>query len=212
VRREEQRVARFSVGPEEPLDPLLHDRVEVGEGLVDEHHLGLVEERRREEYLLPFALREVRTEGVELVAELQPVGPRPDGGVDGLVGEAAGRPHELEVLPGGEKGGGPAVLGEDADRRARPDRLGDGVDAGDAGRPRVRPELAGEDVYRRGLAGPVRTEEAVQFPARHGERERVQRGDVAVAFRQLRRLDGRPAGGGSRSGIRHRRRLCRSGT
>jgi hypothetical protein len=180
VRRQEHRVPLGRVPAEEPLGALLDDRVEVGERLVDEDDARLVDERLRDEHLLAFPLREVRTQRVEFRLEGEAVGPRPDPVVDRRLLEAARGRHEVEVLPHREEGGWPAVLREDADALAGGHRLRDGVDARHARRPRVGDELAGQDVDRRRLPGAVRPEEPVQLSRLHGEGEPVERRHVAV--------------------------------
>ena len=84
-----------------------------------------------------------------------------------------------EVLAAGGVAVGAVLLADDADRVADAHRLGEHVEAGDAGAARVGAGERGEDPDGGGLAGAVGAEQAEDGARLDREVEAVERADVA---------------------------------
>ena len=154
-------------------------------GLVEDQHLGRVQQRARQRQTLLVAERELSRPPVRVRLEPQPL----DRLGDRIVGRAGEPPLDLEVLAHGEVRVRRRALDEEADPRepalvAIPHSL-----AEHAHLARSRSDEAEQHADRRGLAGAVPAEKPVDLAAPHVEAERVDGGDVAVALRERARGD-----------------------
>ena len=163
--------------------------IEAGGGLVEDEHIGVVNERLREADALPVAFRQLRALSI------------------GHVGDARAFHHGLHAL---------FALGDrdifylrderqvfdDAhvriERRRfgkipgaalRLDRLIEHVEARDDGFAVRGRHIARQNPHRRRLAGAVRAEEAENLAALDSEADVVDRRHFAVAFREVLNLD-----------------------
>src|SRR5207342_3241705 len=107
------------------------------------------------------------------------------------------RREQLKVLASGQVRVELRGLDEPGDAFERPPAHADRVATEEPGVARRRPDQAEEHPKRRRLAGPVRTQVAVDVTGVDREVDAVNRGEVAVPLDEAARLD-RPFRGGSR--------------
>ena len=164
--REEDRHAEVAV---EPLDLLPHrraaHRVEAGRRLVEEQHLGVVDQRGGEVEAALHAARVAGDAPVEGVTEIDQLAELL-GAAIGIAGRQAVQPTlQPQQLAPGLAGIERRLLEGDAD--AQPDLAGvlDDVEAGDGRLAARRRQQRAQHPHGRRLAGAVRAEEAVDLAA-----------------------------------------------
>src|SRR6185295_9136289 len=165
--------------------------VQAGGGLVEDEDVGVVNERLRQADTLPIAFRELRAEPVGHVVDarllhdeldaLAPVGRR----------DALDLRDERQVLDDAHVGIERRRLRKVAGPPFGLDRLVEDVEPCDNRFSFGRRHVAGEDAHGRRLPGAVRAEEAEDFAALDPEADVVDRGDAAIAFREVLNLDHR---------------------
>ena len=187
-------VLRMTVwSPRELLDQLagLDDllRVEAGRRLVEDEHLGVVEQRLREADALPVALRELAALAVRHVGDPRALHHR------GHARLALGPRHaldaraEVEILAHAHVGVERRRLGQIAGAALGLDRLLDEIEAGHDGGALGGRHVAGEHAHGRGLAGAVRAEKAEDLAAFDREADVVDGGEGAVPLGEVLDLD-----------------------
>ena len=158
-------------------------RVETARRLVEQHELGIADDRLRELRALAHAGRELADRAEPRFVEADEV--EDVGGA--LARRACGQPAQLaerrDDVGRGLVERQAVVLGHVAEPRPHADRIARDVDAAhlDAALGRVRE--AEQEAERRGLARAVRADEA-DATARHLERQVVERGRARVALGQ----------------------------
>ena len=178
------------------LDDLF--RVEPGGRLVEDQHLGVVNQRLREADALPVAFRQLRAVLRRHVVDVRALHHGRDPVLLFLRGHALDARDEVQVLPDGhvriqgrrfrQVAGAPLGL----------DRVSEDVVAGDR-RPTVGwRHVAGQDPHRGGLARPVRTQEPENLSAFDSEADVVHGRDPAVAFGDVFDLNHRSLSSGVR--------------
>ncbi len=75
VGRDEDRLIRFNVSRKVILDKVLHDRIKVDQGLVDQRERRLMDERLREHQFLTGATGEVLAEYILFVGKIEEIEP-----------------------------------------------------------------------------------------------------------------------------------------
>ena len=157
-------------------------RIEAGGRLVEDEHVGIVDQRLSETDTLTIAFRQLRRQAARHVVDarahhhllhaLAPFGRW----------NALDFGDERQVFVDGHVRVEGRRFGKVAGAPLGFDRLVDGLPVG-------RRQEAGEDAHRRGLAGAVRSEKAEDFAPLHAETDIVDRGDAAVALREVLHLD-----------------------
>ena len=200
VARDQHRGARRLTG-DNLLDVEGAARVETGGRFVEQQHLGVTDERRRDAHPLGHAVRELGAPLGGRVGEAHLCQHTGGFGVGGAVVHA----HEAgivgELRCDGHLGGEPGILGQHRHPAAEGVEVAH-LHAQDAGRTAAGPEDGGEDAEGGGLARAVGAQQAVDGTARYLEREGVHGALVAVELGE--RVD---ADGGV--GVAHRSRLRR---
>jgi hypothetical protein len=164
-------------------------RVDAVGGLIQEQHLGLVEERGRQRQLLVHPARELVgttvAEAVEPRDGEEPIG----AAAEDLSREDVEAREEGEVLPDREVPVEAVLLGQEPERlphraaRAR-------VHVEDAGLARVEVDEAGQRPDGGGLPRAVGPDQAVELSGLHREGHAGERLDLAEALPHLARLEG----------------------
>ena len=151
--------------------------------LVEEHHLGRVDERERDEQSLALATREA----VKRLAALALQAPSFDQvvGRHRLVGERA---EQLERLRDGETSGQRGVLQSGSDSLTERNDLSARIEAEHAHVAAVVAAQSLDELDAGGLAGTVRSEDAEDLALVDPERDVVDRDEIAVPLAQT--LDG----------------------
>ena len=172
--------------PEQPAPA----RIDAAGGFVEEQQLGLVQQRGGQRDPLPLARREPGGELAQPLREAQAVGEFGDARLQRGVAEPVDGPEEAEVLLDREVGVERELLAHVAEPPLP--RLGVAHDVETAeplhrpGRGRQQP---GQHADRRGLARPVRAEEAEHAAARQVEADLVGRDERAETAREVADLD-----------------------
>jgi len=211
VRAEDHRLPPRLELDDRVLQRLRVDRVEPGEGLVEDHEVGLVQQRADELHLLLHAPRELvhlRQPPVALGRpELEPLEPF----VDPLVGHARRYPLELREEP--QHAPHLHLLVQPALLREVADPVGDPGCAVRRAEQRDRSAVRHDDVEqhpdRRRLPRAVRAEQAVHGSAGDGERQVAHGEVVAVALHDVPDVDGEVGHRGVKRSGRARRRHAR---
>ncbi len=183
VARDQHRVLGLQIAHELAHLDDLH-RVEAARGLVEDEELGLVHDRLRQPDALAVAVRQV-ADGLAL--DVLDVGARGDLGHparDLARAQAAQPAGEAQVLADAHVGVQRRGLGQEADVAAHGVRVVERVDAVDVHRARRRPQVAGQDAQRGGLAGAVETEEAHGLAVVDGEGQRSEDAPSGEVFLQ----------------------------
>ncbi len=180
------------------------DRVDAGRGLVQDQEFRLVQDRDRQRQALLHAERQGVGELVRGLVQVEALDDVGDAGSTffGRQPEQAG--VQLQVLPDGQLLVEREGLAHVADPAAGLDVLGiDGL-AEQRGRALGGGQEAGQHLHGRGLAGPVRAEEAEDLAPLDPHVDMIDRHEVAEALGQAPGLDHRRATG-RRPGWQHRR-------
>ena len=152
------------------LDLARGDRVDAFERLVEEQQPRRRQQRRRQRQLLAHAVRDSRSTSV-LAGVLRSISCRRS--AERLVAVGVSMPctsaTNVSVSSRGQPIEQREILGHDADAPLDGDRIGQRIEAEDPHRARGRLQQPGQALDRRGLAGAVRPEEAVE--AAGGNRE-----------------------------------------
>ena len=188
VRAEDDRVIPGQA-PDEiaRLDNLLG--IETGGRLVENQHLGIVDERLREPHALAVPLRELPAVAGGHVGDARALHHRRHA----LLALPGRHPFdtrdEVEVLPDGHVGVERRRFREVAGPPLGVDRMIEHVEAGHHGAPFRRRHVAGQDAHGRGLSGAVRPQEPENFPPLHAKADVVHGGDAPVALADVLNLD-----------------------
>ena len=152
----------------------LHQRVESGRGLIQDQQLGIGGQRRDQGDLLPVALgvRPCLLRRVQVEA-LQQAGPAV------RVQPAAQPPEQVDDLAAGQVRPERHVTGHVRQPAVQRGSVAPRIAAEQPGRPAAGPQQAEQDPDGGGLTRPVRPEEAVHLPGRHGQVKRLQRAGPA---------------------------------
>ena len=163
--------------------------VEAGGGLVEEEHLGLVQQRPRQGDALALSGRRPPHRLVGAVAHAEPLEHLADAASGQLVVEAPDACGGQQVLDRREALVEPRVLGEHA--RVAPHLVGVdlGVDAEHLGPATVGAQHAVEQADRGGLAGAVGAQQGQHLAGLDAQREVVERDTTREAAGQLVGLD-----------------------
>ena len=184
VRREEDRSTGLARLADEPIEGLLHQRIETRCRFVEDHQVGPVLEGDDEANLLlvtPRVLLEAAA-GIELepldeVADVRPVDP------------ATQVPEVVDGLPARQPVVQVEFAGQIADAAVDGDRVDRRLDAEDLGPPRRRPDQVEQNPHRGRLAGAVRAQEAEDLARGDLEIELDDAAVLAVALGQSFGLD-----------------------
>ncbi len=191
VRGEDDGGARLGAGLERALHLADAERVEAGEGLVEEHQARVVEEAAGDGELLLHAAGELAGEDAGLAVELQLGEQR--AGARLPVHDAVEARHQVEVLAHGEVVEEAGLVREERELALGGHGRGGEVVPGDAdGAARGR-EDAAQAAQRARLAGAVGADQAEHLAGGDLEREVVDGGEAAVALRQAMNLEHRLA-------------------
>ncbi len=169
------------------LDDLL--RVEAGGRLVENQHVGVVNQRLREADALLVALRQLAALAIRHVGDARAL----HHGLDAL--RAVSRRHafdlrdERQVFHDAHVGIERRRFRQIAGAALGFDRLVEHVEAGDDGFAVRGRHVAGQDPHRRRLTGAVGAEKSEDFAALDAEADVVDGGDAAVAFGEVLDLD-----------------------
>ena len=173
------------------LDDLLG--IEAGGRLVEDEHLGIVQDGLRESDALPIAFRELSAVAVRHVVDARaahrfldavlPLARRHPLGLDAR--------DELQILAHRHLGIERRRFRQIAGAALGLDRLVEHVESGDDRLAFRRRHVAGQNAHGRRLAGAVRAEEAEDFSPLDAEVQIVDRGDAAVAFGEVLNLNQR---------------------
>src|SRR5262249_17438734 len=158
-------------------------------GLIENEHLGIVNERLREADALPEALRKMSEQALRDAREPAGLDRPRDRVLHRPALDAADAGREAEIRDDGHVVVEWRVLGQIAD--AAPDLGGllEDVEAAHANGARGGRQEPGDDTEGGGLAGAVWTEEAEDLSRMGGEGEVLDRCEVAVPFAQVRDFD-----------------------
>ena len=163
---------------EEVPHALLRDDVEPDRRLVEEHDLGIVEQRRGEVAAHALAERELSHGRPEERLELEELGEARQVLLVALLRHAIDVTEQLERVAQRQVPPELDPLAEDdADPPRQLDPLPRGIEPGDANAPGRGHEDPGEHLDRGRLAGAVRAEVAEELALLHGERDPVDRVD-----------------------------------
>ena len=99
--------------------------------------------------------------------------------------DAEGGTKEIEVLPHAHVVIRPEHVGHVSDKSLDLLRLLHAVAAGDRGRAAGGTCQTDQDLDRRGLARPVRTDQAQDLTTVHGQREMIERGELSILLGQV---------------------------
>ena len=173
------------------FDDLL--RVEAGGRLVEDQHVGVVDERLGEADALLVAFRELARTSRSAMSAMRV---RSITVLDALrAGPPTGRPlifaTKSRYSDDGHVGVERRRFRQVAGAPLGFDRLVEDVEAGDDRFALGGRHVAGQDAHRRRLAGAVGAEEAEDLAALDAEADVVDGGDAAVAFREVLNLDHR---------------------
>ena len=184
VRREEDRASLRRHLPQQVVKPLLHQRIQSGDGLVEDQQLGLVHERLHEAELLAIAGRELPhgsvERGVEAVRQLVAHAP-----VDATMEIC----EEVEHLGAGELLKEREIAGEESDTPPDLEAPLARVDPEDRRRARGRTDQVDEETHGRRLPGAVRSEESEDLAALDLEVEPEESVPLAEVLAQRGRTD-----------------------
>ena len=162
-----------------------HERIEPAGRLVQDEKVGPRRERGDDPDLLPVTLRVgphlLRRIQLEVLDQLVAVR-----GVDVALHAA----QQMQGLGSGERRPQRHLARDVREARVRGDRVAVRVETEDLRAPVGRSQQTEEQADRHGLPGTVRSEVTQRFADRDVEVERVQRLDVAEAFRQTFRANG----------------------
>src|SRR6266511_1919516 len=186
VRREENGRAALSDVTDEIPEVPARLRVKAGRRLVEEEHLRLVHHRDRDRETLPLPTREL----LRLLPcpILEPDRAQERHRIDPAAVEQR---EQVDDLPREEVLGERALLELHADPLLHAGGLLPDIDTGDERGAAVRLAQPFEDLDRRGLPRPVRTEEREDLALLHVEAHAVDRLDPTVALAQLANGDDR---------------------
>jgi hypothetical protein len=147
---------------EQPADHVGGHRVHPLQGLVEEEHLGVVDQGAAEGGLLPHAGGVVGDEALRVALQVQDV-EELGRALPGLArGKAMQAPGVLQQLHPGQPVEQPHLGGNDANDGLGRGRVGPDANAVDQHRPRIWPQQARHHGQGRGLPGAVRADEAGQ--------------------------------------------------
>ncbi len=175
---DQERAAGLAQPVELAPDALADERVDAGGRLVEEHQLGVVDERAGELQPAAHAARQVAGPSLPGVGELQPVEQRPDARPPLEQEQPVQARDEVQVLADGQVVVQRDVLGHEADPGAGLGGKPGGVGAEHLGLAAGRAEGAREQPDRRRLAGAAGADDADDRPARDREVDARQRDDV----------------------------------
>ena len=173
VRAEEHRPPLVAQLEDQRADVAAAERIEPRHRLVEEDHLGIVEERLRDADALDHALRELPQLKAALGADTDAVEQRADALAAVGAGIAEQLPEVVEQLLGGEVVVEVGVLRKVADAPARRDVADRPPE--NLGAPGRRKDQLHEQLQRGGLAGAVRAEEAEDLARLDVERQAIER-------------------------------------
>ena len=183
--------------PLEAVEPVPDDvtrlRVEAGRRLVEEQHLGLVDERARDRQPALHAARERLDLVVRALRELDEVEELVGARAEVLPGQPEVAAVDDDVLADGQLHVERVLLRHDAEPRADLRAVAGGIDVEHAQRPLRDGRDAPDHAHRRRLARAVRAEEAERLAALQVEVDRVDGDEVAEALHEIACLDQRSA-------------------
>src|SRR5205823_11322414 len=187
-------------------------RVEAGRRLVEDEDVGIMDERLCEADALLVALRQLSGQAVRHVVDANPR----HHVLDPLTPLVARHPFdagdEIEVLADAHVWIERRRFGKVAGAALRLDGLVEDVEPGDNRFALGGRHVAGQYPHRRRLAGAVGAEKAEDFASFDAEADVVDRGNAAVAFREVLDLDHRESPVREPKNVTpNRRRLCRGG-
>ena len=172
----------------EPPDQRPHvpdaGRVEPVGGFVEHEQPGFAHQRRRDSEALHHAVRVLADLATRPVGELDDVEDLVDPAPSAVPVQLR---EQLEVLAPGQVGVEARGLDEPCDSAQGPDRDRLHRNARDLDRALIGSDQAEEHAHERGLAGSVRAEQTVDVADSHAKVHRVDRDDVVVPLRQVRR-------------------------
>jgi hypothetical protein len=166
-------------------------RVETVGRLVEDQHLGLIEQRLRDHHPLTIAPRQLGDRELADCIEGEPRAARLDRARQGAGIETLEAAHEGEELVDPHAGVKGHVLGHVADPAARLQAVLDDVEAGDRRSARGGLQIAREDAQDRRLARAVRPEQPEHLADAGLEGDVVDAEPAAVALGQMLRDDDR---------------------
>ncbi len=154
-------------------------------GLVQEEHLGVMNERFRQAEALLHAARQFLDVGISLLGEIRQLQHILDDVVTALLRDLVGSSEKVEVLPHFDVVVDAEEVRHVADDGA--DRLGlaDDVEAGDGRRSGRGAQEGGEHLDRRRLPGAVGADEAEDIPLFQVEAEVIHRDQCLILLAQL---------------------------
>ncbi|HEY6508301.1 MAG TPA: hypothetical protein VIY56_09830 [Vicinamibacterales bacterium] len=164
-------------------------RVEAGRRLVEDEHLGVVEQRLREADALPVALRELAALAVRHVGHPRALHHRGHARLAFGPRHALDARAEVEIFAHAHVGVERRRLGQIAGAALGLDRFLGEIEAGHDGGALGGRHVAGEHAHGRGLAGAVRAEEAEDFAAFDREADVADGGKGAVPLGEVLDLD-----------------------
>ena len=158
--------------------------VEPGGGLVEDQHVGAVNQRLRQPDALPVAAREMADDLVPHVPERATLQHGVDAAGDLGAGDSLQPRHEVEKLDDFHFGVERRSFGQIADPLLHLEGLLGHVESGDGGLAQRGGQEPGQDPHRGGLAGAIRPEKADNFAAVDIKADVVDRNRRPVAFGQ----------------------------
>ena len=159
-------------------------RVQTVGRFVQNEHFRVVQQRPGQPNPLPHAVAEALDVAVAHVGAAGRFHNRLDAPLSRAGRDAEGGSEEVEVLPDPHVVVGTEDIRHVADQSLDAFAVARTIGAGDAGRASGRPELPDQDLDGCRFAGPVGTDEAEDAAAVQGQRQMVQRQEVAVFLGQ----------------------------
>ncbi len=154
--------------------------IEAGQRLVQDQQARLVHQRARQRHLLAHALGEALAALMRVRRETETLDQRARVRLRPRRLDAPQPGHELEIFERRQLVVNRRLVGHPGDQPLGRDRIGQGVDAEDRDRARVRLEQPRDDAERGRLARPVRAEQRIELARAHGQVETVHGGLVEM--------------------------------
>ncbi len=156
-------------------------RIDAGGRLVEDQHLGAVDQRNRETEALADAERQRIGQGVHRPGEVESLGHLAHPVRDAVLGKLEQARVQLEVLAHGQLGVEREGLAHVADPAAHAHVVRIDLAAKEPRRALARGQEAGQRLHRRGFAAAVRAEEAEDLAPFDAEAHMIDRGEIAEA-------------------------------
>ena len=156
-----------------------HLGVEAGGGLVEEQHVGPVDERHGDVEAALHAAGVAARDAIRRVGEAEALEQTAGAPLELAAAQAVDLPLEAQVLAAGGLAVDARALRHGADAVAHPVGVRAHVEAGHARLARIRLGERGQDLHRRGLAGSVRAEQTEDRALLDCEAELVEGAHVA---------------------------------